>query len=79
MRHFRYPPKFGFFQRSDFLFPWVSDGYFRMLIRYLYGKYLDELYVPRGSKVYVKDKTVILSVNNTGSVCRGMQEKYLNL
>jgi hypothetical protein len=36
---------------------WVKDKWYRRLIRWLYWKFLDELYIPSGTKaVYQKDQ-----------------------
>jgi len=35
-------------QQSEYL--WVNDGFFKRLIRKLYWKYVNDLYIPRGNQ-----------------------------
>lgn len=37
------------FKKSKYL--QISDGYWRMFIRWAYHKYLNELYIPQGTKI----------------------------
>lgn len=46
--------------KSPYLSPTTKESLFRRIIRYLYATYLDELYIPRGTRVAVSDKEVHL-------------------
>ena len=66
--------------------PWlrVKDGYFRMFVRWLHFKVLNELYLPRGTKVTIlapdngrvpaRKNMRAVRINAPGI---GSQEKYI--
>ena len=65
--------------------PWlrVKDGYFRMFVRWLYSKALNELYIPRGTVASIKspDNGRVPPRPNQGLITirakgRGNQEAY---
>lgn len=72
-----------FLKKSKYLL--VEDGIIRMFIRWLYAKYLDELYIPKGTTVSLGhgiEKTgkhngygeyITISSTSTGGVRRGNQ------
>jgi len=62
---------------------WVGDGYWRMFVRWLYARTLDELYIPSGTRAYsevldvpahFKKGRIVISA--TSPKRRGQQDAY---
>lgn len=69
-----------FLKRSKYLS--VNDGVLRMLLRWLYEKYLDELYIPYDCEVSVSNiggKRRGLQIRRTKRPIMGNQERYFDL
>jgi len=70
------------FRRSRWL--WVKDGYWRMFVRWLYEKTLDELYIPIGTRVLRKRGDELHGTRGVitgGRVCskgKGLQEWWFD-
>lgn len=69
--------------KSPYLYPWIKEPFYRRVIRWLYVRFLDELYIPLGTEVSTTygggTRRGIKVFYPKRGKWRGTQESYLKM